>query len=350
MSFVDTVDAPGVTGSAPAVVSGANAGKVAYVMEQGTLAGGHKLIMEHLTHLTRRGWYTKLFLIYPCDPRDWFPNLQVSEIEVCFNYDRMRERLVAWGGKKVATWWRTAQVVRDSGGERYYYIQDVETSYAANSIEAGAILETYRYPLRKYTESEWVKTQLERMNLGPVEFVGTGVNHKVFFPRPIEEVEPWDLNEVLFHERAFALKGPELRAQVLAGLKGTGLRTVGYSPWEANPHADEHMLAPSDEVLAERMRHGLCLLVTSLHEGLCMPAMEAMACGLPVVTTDAHGNTFCLDGYNSLVANTAPQLVGNIVRLKNDPQLWMELSDGAIKTAAAFDWQRVIDRLEQILA
>jgi glycosyltransferase involved in cell wall biosynthesis len=41
---------------------------------------------------------------------------------------------------------------------------------------------------------------------------------------------------------------------------------------------------------------------TSRHEGFCLPILEAMAAGCPVICTDAHGNRdFSFDGKNCLM-------------------------------------------------
>jgi glycosyltransferase involved in cell wall biosynthesis len=43
----------------------------------------------------------------------------------------------------------------------------------------------------------------------------------------------------------------------------------------------------SDEALPEYYRGAAALVVPSFHEGFCMPAAEAIACGCPVITTNS---------------------------------------------------------------
>ncbi len=316
--------------------------KVCYVMEQTSLAGGHKDIFEQANRLAERGHDVRIFSV-AADASHWFP-LQVAHRSYG-SYPMLAKALGEFEGIRIATWWKTAPVVAAAGG-RAYFVQDVETSYCSSPREAAEVMATYRLGLETYTESRWVADQLWRLGVGGAYDVGIGVDTDVFHPADLREAPS---RTVLFHERDHFLKGPELRASVLAGLGGR-FHTLGYSPWKPNRFADDHLRSPSDAVLAEQMRRSLCLLVTSRHEGLCMPAMEAMAAGLPVVTTDADGNWFCQDGYNCLMGETSAELVEHIEKLAANPDLWRALRAGGLETVIEhFGWSDVIDRLEIFL-
>ena len=62
---------------------------------------------------------------------------------------------------------------------------------------------------------------------------------------------------------------------------------------------------------------------TSVHEGFCLPALEAMAAGCAVVCTDAHGNVdFCHHEQNCLMpASERRSVVDALARLLGDPAL-----------------------------
>ena len=90
---------------------------------------------------------------------------------------------------------------------------------------------------------------------------------------------------------------------------------------------------------------------TSTHEGFCLPVLEAMATGAPVVCTDAHGNRdFCVDGENCLLVDgRVDEVRGAIERLLADRALRERLGAAAIQTAARYAWEPQIDQLEQFL-
>lgn len=316
--------------------------KVTYAMEQTSLCGGHKDIFEQANRLAARGHDVEIASIHQ-DATSWFP-LRVPN-RVYGNYPNLISYLSNIEAVKVATWWKTARPVAAAGGGAYF-VQDVETSYAASAQEASRISDTYKVGLQMFTESRWIPEEMQRLGLPIPTYVGIGVDTEVFRPADIREpARDW----VLFHERGHPLKGPETRLAVLRELRDR-VTTVGYSPWQPNPYAAGHLASPSDEQLAEAMSQSLCLLVTSVHEGFCMPAMEAMACGLPVVTTNAHGNWFCQHGYNCLIGDSATELTEHILRLQKDHHLWRELRHGALATVEEhFHWDPVIDRLEEFL-
>jgi len=72
--------------------------------------------------------------------------------------------------------------------------------------------------------------------------------------------------------------------------------------------------------------------------------IEAMALGLPVVSTDVGGMSFLIDdASNGLLVprNETLQFAGAITRLCNDPDLTKEISLNARKLAESFDWEIV---------
>ena len=71
--------------------------------------------------------------------------------------------------------------------------------------------------------------------------------------------------------------------------------------WKVEPYVDFVLNAPSAE-LPGLLRRGSVFLQTSWEEGLGMAALEAMACGLPVVSTATTGTMEFLDsGSNGIV-------------------------------------------------
>src|SRR5256885_4024793 len=97
------------------------------------------------------------------------------------------------------------------------------------------------------------------------------------------------------------------------------------------------------------MNTATALIQTSKHEGFCLPLLEAMATGTPVICTDAHGNRdFCRDGENCLMVEPEPEAVAAAIeRLFSDAGLREKLAVGGRRTAGGDGWGPPIDKLEQ---
>jgi hypothetical protein len=94
-------------------------------------------------------------------------------------------------------------------------------------------------------------------------------------------------------------------------------------------------------------------VVGSWFEGFCQPGLEAMACGVPLVTTDNGGCLeYAIDGETALVVppRDPVAMAGAIRRLLNDDVLAKELvTNGLDLVERDFDWERRTDELAEIL-
>lgn len=78
-----------------------------------------------------------------------------------------------------------------------------------------------------------------------------------------------------------------------------------------------------------------CFVLPTQHEGCCNAIVEALSCGLPVVSSNMPFNWDVLDETNSLLVdpNDIDQIAIAIRRLRDNPELLSELSSGALKRA-----------------
>ena len=102
-----------------------------------------------------------------------------------------------------------------------------------------------------------------------------------------------------------------------------------------------HLGMISEEDLPRVYRSADVLMMPSFHEGFGLPVLEAMACGTPVVASDAGSLPEVL-GDAGLTANPTDVegLADACVRVLGDPVLRGDLRRRGIERAAAFSWQR----------
>lgn len=108
---------------------------------------------------------------------------------------------------------------------------------------------------------------------------------------------------------------------------------------------------PNDQVPAW-LAQGDVFLNTTNVDNTPVSVLEAMAAGLVVVTTDVGGIPHLLeDGKDALLVPPGdPEAMANAVRrVLDDPALAARLSDGAVESVRAFDWDAVLPRWEEIL-
>jgi glycosyltransferase involved in cell wall biosynthesis len=191
---------------------------------------------------------------------------------------------------------------------------------------------------------------LERMTVVPV-----GVDHTVFRPQP--DVEPVPGRIMVTSSSDVPMKGlvPLLEAAAkLRTERDIELVVIG------NPRPDGRVakaierldLAPivhcvsgiTDAELARNYAQAEVAVVPSLYEGFSLPAIEAMACGVPLVATTggALPEVVGTDGVTGLLVppDDPGALAAAIARLLDDAELRARLgAAGRERVLGRFTWQ-----------
>ena len=323
--------------------------RVIYVTEDTGVGGGHRDIFEHINHLRQRGHDAQLYSLG--EQPDWF-DLKV-EVKSFETYRELAAALEPEKAIKVATWWNTAAWVWISSvrnGIPVNFIQDIETSYYPDSEHRrNEVLSSYRNEFHYMTISGWNRDRLREFGLEPT-LVPPGINLATF--RPLANIKLRE-DMLLALGRSNPLKNLPLTVDAWEALVASRpeLCLFGVEPELGPRYGARYVERPSDEGVNELFNQATVFLQTSVHEGFCLPPLEAMATGAAVVSTDAHGNRdFCVDGVNCLMPDSTVESVsGAVARLMSDPTLRASLGQQGIATAAEFAWSRRIDQLEEFL-
>jgi D-inositol-3-phosphate glycosyltransferase len=103
--------------------------------------------------------------------------------------------------------------------------------------------------------------------------------------------------------------------------------------------------------LAEWYRAATVVLAPSHSESFGLVALEAQACGTPVLAARVGGlRTAVRDGFSGvLIDDHSPQSWARTVQnLIARPRRLEELSEGAVRHASAFGWSATVDRLTAV--
>jgi glycosyltransferase involved in cell wall biosynthesis len=319
--------------------------RVVYVTEDTGVGGGHRDIFEHLNRLADRGHDVSLFTLGP--QPEWF-DLRVP-IRCFEDYEELVEALAPLEAIKVATWWNTGAPVWEASvleGIPVFFVQDIETSYYPDDpATRHAVIASYREEFRYMTISSWNRDQLRGLGLD-AELVAPGIDPDVFRPR--DSAERRD-DVVLALGRSHPLKNLPLTVDAWRALPEPRpqLWMFGIEP-ELGEQAGVHYIeAPSDEGVSELFNECAVFVQTSVHEGFCLPPLEAMASGAAVVCTDAHGNRdFCRHGENCLMPEPDVESVSAaLARVLGDQELRERMGRTGIETAREYAWEQRIDTL-----
>jgi glycosyltransferase involved in cell wall biosynthesis len=257
----------------------------------------------------------------------------------------------------VATWWETAEWVKAfpaSKGAKAYFIQHYE-AFAGGEARVDA---TWRLPMHKICVAQWlVDIARQRFNDQSAELVANAVDLEQFTAPPRGK-QPVPTVGVMYSPIPFkgcdvSIKAYELARQQVPELK---LITFGAIDPQASlplPAGTEYRYQPPQDEL--RDYYGRCdaWLFGSRSEGFGLPLLEAMACRTPVIATPAGAAPELVHaaGGGLLVPMEDPQAMAEAILkvVRMDGAEWKDMSDRALQTAEAHNWDTATDQFEAAL-
>lgn len=262
------------------------------------------------------------------------------------------------GDVVIATWWETAEWVyrlSPSKGAKVYFIQHHEIF---SHLPLDRCRATYRMPMHKIVIAEWLKQLMHNeYDSDKVDLVSNSVDINQFHA-PVRGKQSVPTVGVLYSTDVF--KGLDLSLQAIARLRQrwTDLRVVSFG----NEHprnqlflgkgADFTYSPPQDEL---RSFYASCdlWLTASRSEGFNLPAMEAMACRTPVVSTNTGWPAEAIkSGWNGVlvgIEDVDALAEGAEWILSRSDDAWRELSANAHATATAGSWRKSAELFEEAL-
>ena len=249
-----------------------------------------------------------------------------------------------------------------------FFCQDYETFHHAAGpryedfmAESETIAALYRLPAPIITVSRAVQGLIrDRIGKDSI-YVPAGIDKTIFFARPPHPMTP--PARVLFVGNylmpykgmkdglaALAQLSSEMPVQlVLVTQEHRGRQLLDGLPFPVEIH-----YCPTDGQIPDIMATCDVYCCTSWYEGLGLPALEAFACGLPVVSTRTLGvSEYGVDGVNLLLArpNDPTDLHAALARLLRDADLRDRLRRGGFETVChRYDWDESMQHFRRALA
>lgn len=288
------------------------------------------------------------------------------------------------------------ETARLLGGKHYDVVHSHERGYRQDVLTVHTF--SYKSGLRKYSllrrmdmtflsYRSWIYLWLEKRQMEALRLVAVselirkdirqhfnrsegvhvippGVDPDLFHPAWIaEHREPLrkelgighDEMVVLFVGSEFRRKGLDLLIPAIG--RGMRLVVVGH-----NERPEHYKRLADTHGIRDRIRFaGLeksdirrfyaiadVVALPSLSDAFGMSILEAMACGIPVITSRGAGvSSLVSQGENGFIASDSAEIASSLIRLL-DPSLRMILGAAAVKTAENHSWESVADAYESV--
>lgn len=214
---------------------------------------------------------------------------------------------------------------------------------------------SYKLPVKVIANSEWSAQRYREHRGRPVAgIIHPGVDSSVFSPRAGVKQEQ---RTVVTIGRRHAFKGLGDTLEALDFLKGKfDFQLIVISGEQVRVEKKDYpimIIQPKDDMeLSWLYNQADVFIQSSWSEGFGLPALEAMACGAPVVVTDSGGvREFARPGVNCVMVRPRdPLAIARAVAVLFDDKPMREgLANGGIETARRFSWEESGRRLEEIL-
>ena len=353
--------------------------RITFVLPHAGISGGVRVVAIYAERLQRRGHRVSIVSTPPPPDfarrlesllrgRGWPPSAasQPSWFEGTGVQHRVLERLrpvtdadVPDADVVVATYWTTGPWVTalsPGKGAKAIFMQGYEAAPGRFDPGLDAV---WRLPLAKIVVASWL-ADLARERFGDANAylvpnsVDTGQYHA---PPRGKQARP--TAGMLY--ATSATKGADVAVAALERVRRRlpDLHAIAFSNEQVGAHMplpgwiEFHYRPAQDEIprLYARCDAWLC---ASRREGFSLPALEAMACRCPVVSTRMGGPAdFVEEGVNGFLVRVddadalAERLLGV---LRSEQKQWQRMSEAALATAKRYTWDDATTLFERALA
>lgn len=256
----------------------------------------------------------------------------------------------------IATWWETAEWVAnlsEAKGAKIYFIQGYEIF---PYLPVERVRATYRLPMQKIVVARWLQEVMGNDYDDPTSVVvSNALDHSQFFaPRRSKQTVP----TIGFLYAPIHCKGIDimLKAIDIVRQRIPNLHVIAFGIYRPDDDFDikiEFHYAPPQEQIRELYAQCDVWVTASRSEGFNLPAMEAMACRTPVVSTrTGWPEQGIVNGKNGVLVD-----VDDVEALAEGIQWvlslseseWKSVSNNAYETVAGYSWEKSSLQFEEVL-
>jgi glycosyltransferase involved in cell wall biosynthesis len=173
---------------------------------------------------------------------------------------------------------------------------------------------------------------------------------ELYKPRSISERE-----DIVVHIGTRPVKNPHISIEAVKLLRRRGFNTklivIGVSSEHSKDESVEYRYGLRENEKNELLCEAKALILPSSYETFSYVALEAMACGTPVIVSTAVPEEVVINNFNGIrVGSFNPEDYANALeKLLTDEELWLKLSRNGLEFVKQFDYIEIAKRYISII-
>ncbi|MEO0842836.1 MAG: glycosyltransferase family 4 protein [Cyanobacteria bacterium J06643_5] len=265
----------------------------------------------------------------------------------------------------LATSFQTALPVALYGtGSKYYFMQHFELLFKnefPNPLLAGLdAKQSYCLNLNMIANSPWLKAKLEsEIPDSQASLCPNAIDHTIFYGEPKLATDSQEIKIISYGGRDAIWKGfremAEAMKLVRSSMPELNIRWLVYGDSLLPPDNDiasyEALGFLGSKELANAYRDADILLSASWYESFPLFPLEAMACGLPVITTQAGTESYAIPNETAEVveAQNPDSIANGLIKLLTNKDYRNYIARNGNKISKNFTWEKSVEKMEEIL-
>lgn len=154
----------------------------------------------------------------------------------------------------------------------------------------------YKNSAENFAVSQNMKRMMKTFGVSKVSVLPNFIDENAFIPK----MEVPKENDLLFVGRLEYQKAPDILVKAISGIEsfnlkikiignGSMMKQLRDQMYKLKRHDIQFLGAMNQKAIISEMQRSKALILPSRHEGLPFVIIEALACGLPVITTNCGG-------------------------------------------------------------
>lgn len=264
----------------------------------------------------------------------------------------------------IATSYDTALPVHLHGnGKKFYFMQHYEPFFkneSSNPLIAEKEAElSYHLGLNLIANSSWLKEKISALTPKKVELCNNAIDHSIFNSTGPAKVRNNEIRLISYGGRNAEWKGFRNMAEAvrIARNKLSSINIIWNVYGDAllapdNSIAPYHHLGFLNSVnLAKAYNEADILLSASWYESFPLFPIEAMACGLAVITSQLGTEDFAIQGETAEIVDphSPESIAAGLIKLISDKNYRDKIAEAGNKKSKLFTWENSGANLERII-